>query len=150
MGGLRYTDKKRINYFIKKGNADTFYEQLKMLNNFVKQEWVEQGNLLKEFENQGPKIVIILDNASFHKRKDILSQIEAELPQIRLEFLPPYSPDYNLIELVWHSAKEYIANKLFESVEELEKLLNKLLNEGELVIKWGRKLKNKGSSVYLI
>jgi transposase len=150
MGGLRYTDKKRINYFIKKGNADTFYEQLKMLNDFVKQEWVEQGNLLEEFENHGPKIVIILDNASFHKRKDILIQIEAELPQIRLEFLPPYSPDYNLIELVWHSAKEYIANKLFESVEELERLLNKLLNEGELVIKWERKLKNKGSSVYLI
>jgi hypothetical protein len=25
-----------------------------------------------------------------------------------------------------------------------------LLNEGELVIKWERKLKNKGSSVYLI
>jgi transposase len=121
-----------------------------MLNDFVKQEWVEQGNLLEEFENHGPKIVIILDNASFHKRKDILIQIEAELPQIRLEFLPPYSPDYNLIELVWHSAKEYIANKLFESVEELERLLNKLLNEGELVIKWERKLKNKGSSVYLI
>jgi hypothetical protein len=32
MGGLRYTDKKRVNYFIKKGNADTFYEQLKLLN----------------------------------------------------------------------------------------------------------------------
>jgi transposase len=66
------------------------------------------------------------------------------------EFLPPYSPDYNLIELVWHSAKEYIANKLFESVEELEKLLNKLLNEGGLVINWGRKIKNKGNAVYPI
>jgi transposase len=35
------------------------------------------------------------------------------MPNIILEFLPPYSPDYNLMELVWHSAKEYIANKLF-------------------------------------
>jgi transposase len=150
MGGLRYTDKKRVNYFIKKGNADSFYEQLKMLNEFVKKEWVEQGNKVEEFLENGPKILIILDNASFHKRKDILSQIESELPQMRLEFLPPYSPDYNLIELVWHSAKEYIANKLFESVEELEKLLNKLLNEGGLVINWGRKIKNKGNAVYPI
>jgi len=54
------------------------------------------------------------------------------------------------IELVWHSAKEYIANKLFESVEELEKLLHKLLNEEGLIIKWGRKIKNKGNAIYLI
>ncbi|GBF79607.1 hypothetical protein AsFPU1_1005 [Aphanothece sacrum FPU1] len=57
---------------------------------------------------------------------------------------------YNLIELVWHSAKEYIANKIFESVEELEKLLNKLLNEEQLIIKWGRLIKNKGNAIYFI
>jgi transposase len=148
MGGLRYTDKKRLNYFIEQGNGDTFYEQLKALNNFVLQEWLEQGNQAENFSRDGAKIVVILDNASFHKRKDILTKIETEIPNIRLEFLPPYSPDYNLIELVWHSAKEYIANKLFESIEELEILLNKLLNEGELIIKWGRKIKNKGNAVY--
>ena len=66
-----------------------------------------------------------------------------------VEFLSN-SPDYNLIELVWHSAKEYIANRLFKSIEELEFLLHKLLNEGGLVIKWGRKLKNKGNAVITI
>jgi hypothetical protein len=107
MGGLRYHDKKRINFVIKKGNADVFYEQLTSLNNFLRQEWIEQGNQIESFENNAAKIVIILDNASFHKRKDILAQIEAKMPNIILEFLPSYSPDYNLIELVWHSAKEY-------------------------------------------
>lgn len=150
MGGLRYTDKKRINFFIKKGNGESFYEQLKALHDLIKKEWGEQGNNVKDFKEHGPKILIILDNASFHKRKDIINKIESELSTIRLEFLPPYSPDYNLIELVWHSAKEYIANKLFESVEELEKLLHKLLNEDGLIIKWGRKIKNKGNAIYLI
>jgi hypothetical protein len=51
-----------------------------------------------------------------------------------------------LIELVWHSAKEYIANRLFTSTEELEYLLHKLLNEGKLIIKWERKVKNKGNA----
>ncbi len=148
MGGLRYHDKKRINFVIKKGNADVFYEQIKLLNAFLLQEWIEQGNKVENFINFSAKIVIILDNASFHKRKDILEKIEAEMPNIILEFLPPYSPDYNLIELVWHSAKEYIAHRLFESVEQLEELLNKLLNEGGLIIKWERKIKNKGNSVY--
>lgn len=148
MGGLRYHDKKRINFVIKKGNADVFYEQLKLLNNFLIQEWREQGNSIESFKDKSARILIILDNASFHKRKDILARIESEMPNIILEFLPPYSPDYNLIELVWHSAKEYIAHRLFESVTQLEELLNKLLNEGGLIIKWERKIKNKGNAVY--
>ena len=139
MGGLRYSDKKRICFVIKKGNSETFHEQLKQLNNQVR-----QGNNPEDFPKKGPKLVIILDNASFHKKQEIIDKIESELPNIRLEFLPAYSPDYNLIELVWHSAKEYIAHREFETREELEKLVNKLLNEGELIINWSRKLKNKG------
>lgn len=150
MGGLRYHDKKRINFVIKKGNADVFYEQLKSLNNFLLQEWMEEGNNIEHFNKCSARIVIILDNASFHKKTDILEKIEAEMPNIILEFLPPYSPDYNLIELVWHSAKEYIAHRLFESVEQLEELLKKLLNQGGLIIKWDRKIKNKGNAVYSI
>ncbi|WP_333267266.1 MULTISPECIES: hypothetical protein [unclassified Microcoleus] len=34
------------------------------------------------------------------------------------------------MELGWHSAKEYMANRLFTSIEELEYLLHRLLNEG--------------------
>jgi hypothetical protein len=52
--------------------------------------------------------------------------------------------------LVWHSAKEYIANRLFKSVDELECLLHQLLNEGQLSIKWGRKLKNKGNAIITV
>ena len=55
--------------------------------------------------------------------------------------------DYNLIELVWHSTKEYVAHRLFQSVSELQVLLDKLLNKGELIIKWQRKIKNKGNAV---
>jgi transposase len=148
MGGWRYHDKKRMNFVIKKGNADVFYEQIKSLNNFLLQEWVEQGKRIEDFQDGSARIVIILDNASFHKRKDILDKIASEMPNIIREFLPPYSPDYNLIELVWHSAKEYIAHRLFESVAQLEELLNNLLNEGGLIIKWERKIKNKGNAVY--
>lgn len=148
MGGLRYHDKKRINFVIKKGNADVFYEQIKSLNDFLLQEWIESGKEIEDFHNDSARIVIVLDNASFHKRKDILNKINSEMSNIILEFLPPYSPDYNLIELVWHSAKEYIAHRLFESVAQLEELLNKLLNQGGLIIKWERKIKNKGNAVY--
>lgn len=147
MGGLRFSDRKRVCYFIDKGNGDSFYEQLKALNEFVKREWVERGNRVEEYEAKGPKIILILDNASYHKREDILAKIGSELKNIVLEFLSAYSPDFNLIEVVWHSCKEYIAHKLFKSVDELKDLLKRLLNDGELIIQWGRRIKNKGNAV---
>lgn len=150
MGGLRYSDKKRFVEFIDKGNADNFYKVLKIFFEEIVFEWVEAGNQAKGFAEKGAKIVIILDNASFHKKQEYINKIETEMPNIHLEFLPEYSPDYNLIELVWHSTKEYIAYRLFKSIEDLEYLLHQLLNEGELIIKWGRKLKNKGDAVITI
>jgi transposase len=150
MGGLRYNDKKRVCFVIKKGNSETFYKQLTLLNEQICKEWEGQGNNPAEFHSNGPKIIIILDNASFHKKQDFLDKIEKELPNIKLEFLPAYSPDYNLIELVWHSAKEYIAHREFETTQELENIVNKLLNEGQLVINWSRKIKNKGNCINVI
>ena len=134
MGGIRYTDKKRWVDLIPTGNAQNFKSVLLKFYKDMQREWIEQGNKKEDFEKNGPKIVIILDNASFHKKQEILDEITEEMPNIILEFLPPYSPDYNLMELVWHSAKEYIANKLFKSIEELESLIHKLLNEGGLTI----------------
>ena len=130
-----------------KSNSASFYQVIETFYEELICEWVESGNKAEDFPNKGPKIVIVLDNASFHKKKEYLNKIQSEMPNIHLEFLPKYSPDYNIMELVWHSAKEYIANKVFASIEELELLLHKLLNEGELVIKWDRKLKNKGNAV---
>lgn len=147
MGGVRYHDKKRICYFIEKGNGESFYEQLEKLNEWVKTEWVMQGNLEANFSESGSKVLLVLDNASWHKKKAVLAEIEKNFPNIQIYFLPEYSPDFNLVELVWHSAKEYISHRLFKSVDELRSLLNKLLNQEKLIIKWGRKVKNKGNAI---
>lgn len=148
MGGLRYHDRKRLCFFIDRGNADSFFEQLVKLNEFVKQEWVAQGNYSELYGRIGPRVLVILDNASYHKRQDIIDKIEQALPNIQLCFLPAYSPDFNLIELVWHSCKEFVAHRLFQSVTQLKELLHRLLNDGELVINWNRNLRNKGNKVF--
>ena len=105
MGGLRYHDKFRLSFFVDKGNSESFFEQLEKLNKFVCAEWVRQGNKAEFYDRIGPIILVILDTASYHKRQDIIDKIEQMLPNIQLCFLPPYSPDFNLIELVWHSCK---------------------------------------------
>lgn len=60
--------------------------------------------------------VIVLDNATFHKRQDIQHAI-INAGHI-LIYLPPYSPDLNEIEHKWAQAKA-IRRKLQCNVEEL-------------------------------
>jgi hypothetical protein len=50
-----------------------------------------------------PNSVVVMDNAPFHKRTD--SQQLIEQAGYLLEFLPPYSPDLNLIEHKWAQSK---------------------------------------------
>ena len=68
-------------------------------------EWVPQGNKDELYQQIGARVLVILDNASYHKRQDIIDKIEQALQNMLLCFLPAYSPDFNLIELVWHSCK---------------------------------------------
>ena len=60
--------------------------------------------------------VIVMDNASFHKREDIVNSIQQA--GCIAEFLPPYSPDFNPIEHTWAQFKS-IRNNIRCSIDEL-------------------------------
>jgi transposase len=50
-----------------------------------------------------PGQIVIMDNASFHKNKQI--QLMLEKAECELFYLPPYSPDFNPIEHYWAKIK---------------------------------------------
>ncbi len=60
-------------------------------------------------------MVIVIDNASFHKSKKIIDLIKAV--DCRIIFLPPYSPDFNPIEHHWAAVKNAI-RKAAEKVKD--------------------------------
>ena len=62
--------------------------------------------------------VIIMDNATFHKRADTQKAIREAGHS--LEYLPPYSPDLNPIEHKWAQAKA-IRRKTAATVEHIFK-----------------------------
>lgn len=62
--------------------------------------------------------VVVLDNATFHRRQDIQKVIKDA--GHTLEYLPPYSPDLNPIEHKWAQAKN-IRKKLRCNVDDLFK-----------------------------
>ena len=51
-------------------------------------------------------MVLVIDNARFHKSKKVVQLIEAV--GCRIIFLPPYSPDLNPIEHHWTAVKNAI------------------------------------------
>ena len=89
MGALRYSDKKRFIDFLDRSNSRNFYEVLKIFHQEIIIEWIEAGNKREDFVDKGAKIVIILDNASFHKKAEYIEKIETEMPNIHLEYLRP-------------------------------------------------------------
>jgi transposase len=92
-----------VSLFTTNVNADVFYE------------WTTQDLLPK----LPAKSVVVMDNATFHKRKDIKMAISNAGHTI--DFLPAYSPDLNPIEKRWAHAKS-VRRKVSCSIHDLFKM----------------------------
>ena len=64
-----------------------------------------------------PGDVVIMDNLSSHKRASVREMIEAA--GARLLFLPPYSPDFNPIELAFAKLKALLRKAAERTVDGL-------------------------------
>jgi len=72
---------------------------------YVDSEWFKQFiselvRMTKPQHEAGRTVVLVLDNASWHKVKTLPTE------HIELKFLPPYSPDLNPIEHLWLVLKQ--------------------------------------------
>lgn len=69
------------------------------------------------------KIHIILDNASYHSSK--LVKGAAENLNIKMHYLPPYSPNLNAIERLWKVMKEVVSyNRYYAKFEDFKSALD--------------------------
>jgi transposase len=88
---------------------------------------------LNEFSAENPKtlIMMVLDNGAFHKAKKL------KIPDnIKLVFLPPYSPELNPAEKMWARIKRAFTNKLFKSLEEISLFIDNTAKEiNESIVK---------------
>ena len=65
-----------------------------------------------------PKILLILDNAPYHKSETVTEFVKANEDRLRLVFLPAYTPQLNPIEQQWNVLKRMLAGRYFASVED--------------------------------
>jgi transposase len=116
-----HVDRKKV--------AHSFFGALSLTNRKMKiypitgQQNAHQSTLMLarlQRETPGKKIVVVLDNASFHHAKDLAKLFAPgeALERITPIFLPPYAPDHNPTEHVWNAGKGHIANLQRETPEE--------------------------------
>jgi transposase len=79
---------------------------------------------------ENKKVLIVLDNASWHKKAVRLMRGNSDFMGIKFLFLPPYSPELNPIERVWRiTRRERTHNRFFEKVQVLHSVLTSYFNK---------------------
>lgn len=81
------------------------------------------GNLF-DWLNPKKKYVLILDNAAWHKTKVIQNFLDRQKHWIKVEFIPPYSPELNPIETCWKVTRNAVTkSQYFRTIDELQEVL---------------------------
>lgn len=83
--------------------------------------------ILKKYR-RAPAIVLFLDNAKYFKAEIVTKWLE-DHPKLKLEFLPPYAPNLNLIERFWRFVKErLVKNTYYKKYKTFRAKVFRLLN----------------------
>ena len=72
-------------------------------------------------------IYLILDNARYQKCK-IVTDLALELG-IHLTYIPPYSPNLNLIERLWKHVKGKLRTRYYDQFDEFQLTINSIIND---------------------
>lgn len=73
----------------------------------------------------GPGDIVVMDNLSSHKHRDVLAAIQATGATVRL--LPRYSPDLNPIEKMWSKVKAHLRKTAARTAEGLLEAIREAL-----------------------
>jgi transposase len=99
---------------VKRKNSESFISFLEHL-------------LLGRYREQA--VILVLDNASFHKSAAALAALSLFEHRVRVFWLPPYCSTLNPIERFWRHLKDQVCiNKLFPNMEHLIQAVEKHLN----------------------
>lgn len=77
-------------------------------------------------EYSGKKVHLVLDNARYQKCS-IVQELANQL-DIQLEYIPPYSPNLNLIERVWKFVKGEISSKYYYDFDSFKQKIDSIIN----------------------
>lgn len=125
-GRQRYNVLGAINFTTKKVHTITN-------NTYITATEICQMLRLVASEYPGKKIHIVLDNARYQKC-DLVSRLAKEL-SIDLLFLPPYSPNLNLIERLWKFTKGKLRVKYYDDFATFKQTIDDIIAGADNIFK---------------
>ncbi len=80
------------------------------------------------------KIIVFLDNASYHKSKMVNDFVDSYDGDIVLVYLPVYTPELNTTEGQWRLLRRATANVMYESTKVMKESIWTMLDRREVRI----------------
>ena len=96
-----------------------YHHQTEYFNAQTYLRFLEQ-TLMPGFYKRNHRVYLIQDNASYHKKPEVYQWFSENRKRLEVYLLPPYSPQFNATERIWHYTRmEATHNRYFDSPEEL-------------------------------
>jgi len=117
-GAVRAEDGAMVTHRVDKFNSQTFQTFLSQLS---------------RRKRRGKKMFVVVDNARWHHAKALQPWLRQHRETLRLDFLPPYSPELNNIERVWKLTRRLCTHNQYFDV--LDKLIEIVASQ---FLKWSK------------
>ncbi|MBI3051520.1 IS630 family transposase [Candidatus Woesearchaeota archaeon] len=126
-GAFFWSSKKLITFGALTSDHKFYYDFYDSQNSLTFKHFLR--NLFEKL-NPKKKYVLILDNAGFHKTQCIRSLFEEFSGRIKVEYIPPYSPELNPIETCWKVTKNHVTkSQYFPTIDEMQESLESFWQE---------------------
>lgn len=122
-------------FFAKRFNVLGFLSKQKGLKAYLSDKTVTSDTVVEAFDDFSLQItkttVVTIDNASFHTSK----KFKANIPKwanrgLIIVYLPPYSPQLNIIEILWkHIKYHWIEMDAFKSYSAMREYVERVIRE---------------------
>jgi len=122
-------------FHAKKVNVLGFINKQGHLKSYMCETSVKSDKVVEVFDDFSLQLtkptVVVLDNASFHKSKVFKANIVKWANRgLTLLYLPPYSPQLNIIEMLWKFIKyHWMEMSAYQSYSNMKEYVQRMLNE---------------------
>ena len=120
--------RKRVNIVGAYCPEDHEYLDLRLTrDNINGEQFVNLLRLLRERHPEAKGFILYLDNAKYYDAP-VVREWLGRHPQFQLKFLPPYSPNLNLIERLWKLLRKEAFCRGYDSFEQMQRGVSAVLD----------------------
>jgi len=117
-GAFFWSNKKLITFGALTSSHKFNYEFYEAQNSLTFRHFIRE---IVSWLDPSKKYVFILDNAGFHKTKCVKNLLNEFKDWIKVEHIPPYSPELNPIETCWKVTKNAVTkSQYFKTIDDLQ------------------------------